>query len=143
MTRADVIAAARGWIGTPYHHQASAKSVGCDCLGLIRGVYAELLGQLPETTPPYTRDWSETSGRETLLEAARRHLLEEQPGAARAGDILIFRLRPGAMAKHAAVLATPTTMIHAQEGAAVSEVSLGTWWRRRIVAAFAFPGLTD
>ena len=39
MARAEaVIAAARGWIGTPYLHQASLKGVGTDCLGLVRGV---------------------------------------------------------------------------------------------------------
>ena len=27
------------WIGTPYRHQASLKGVGCDCLGLVRGVW--------------------------------------------------------------------------------------------------------
>lgn len=33
---ADIVAAARGWIGTPYLHQASLKGVGTDCLGLVR-----------------------------------------------------------------------------------------------------------
>ncbi|MDG1118150.1 MAG: peptidase, partial [Flavimaricola sp.] len=31
---ADVVATARGWIGTPYLHQASCRGAGCDCLGL-------------------------------------------------------------------------------------------------------------
>ena len=34
----EIVAAARSWIGTPYRHQASLKGVGCDCLGLVRGV---------------------------------------------------------------------------------------------------------
>ena len=34
-----IIAAAKEWRGTPYHHQQSQKGVGCDCLGLVRGVY--------------------------------------------------------------------------------------------------------
>lgn len=42
VTREAVIAAARSWLGTPYHHQASRKGVGCDCLGLIRGIWREL-----------------------------------------------------------------------------------------------------
>ena len=40
-----VIAAARGWLGTPYHDQASVKGVGCDCLGLVRGVWRDLYGR--------------------------------------------------------------------------------------------------
>lgn len=34
----EVIAEARRWIGTPYHHQAAVLGVGCDCVGLIVGV---------------------------------------------------------------------------------------------------------
>jgi hypothetical protein len=72
-----IIAAARGWKGTPYHHQASLKGVGCDCLGLIRGVWRELHGAEPEVMPAYTKDWNEATGAEALLDAGRwrRHLL--------------------------------------------------------------------
>ena len=66
-----VIAAARGWLGTPYHDQASVKGVGCDCLGLVRGVWRELHGPEPLPIPPYSRDWGETGTREPLAEAAR------------------------------------------------------------------------
>ena len=54
-----VIAAVRGWLGTPYHDQASLKGVGCDCLGLVRGVWRELFGAEPLPLPPYSRDWGE------------------------------------------------------------------------------------
>lgn len=50
--RVRVVEIARRWIGTPYHHQASLKGVGCDCLGLVRGVYRELCGAEPEPMPP-------------------------------------------------------------------------------------------
>jgi NlpC/P60 family putative phage cell wall peptidase len=102
--RADIVALARGWLGTPYHHQASLKGVGCDCLGLIRGVYAEACGQPAETPPPYSRDWAEASLRETMIEAASRYFTPIDPDAAEPGDVLIFRLRPRAMAKHCAIV---------------------------------------
>ncbi len=102
--RADIVALARGWLGTPYHHQASLKGVGCDCLGLVRGVYAEACGQPAETPPPYSRDWAEASACETMIEAAARHMTPVDPDAAEPGDVLIFRLRPGAMAKHCAIM---------------------------------------
>ena len=41
---ARVIAIARSWLGTPYHDQASLRGVGCDCLGLARGVWREAVG---------------------------------------------------------------------------------------------------
>lgn len=58
MTRDEIVAAARGWIGTPYQHQASLKGVGADCLGLVRGVWRGIVGPEPEETPAYTSTWS-------------------------------------------------------------------------------------
>ena len=37
VSRMDAIAEARSWLGTSFHHQASVKGVGCDCIGLIKG----------------------------------------------------------------------------------------------------------
>jgi NlpC/P60 family putative phage cell wall peptidase len=135
----DIVLLARAWLGTPYHHQASAKGAGTDCIGLIRGIYRELYGREAQALPAYTRDWAEASGQETLLAAARRHLVEIAPSQASPGDVLLFRWRSATIAKHAAILATPTTIIHAIEGSPVSEVSLSPWWRRHLAGAFAFP----
>ena len=55
--RADVVRIARGWIGTPYHHQASRIGVGTDCLGLVRGVFRELYGQEAEQAPASEHTW--------------------------------------------------------------------------------------
>lgn len=137
----DIVRAARLWIGTPYHHQASVRSVGADCLGLVRGVWRELYGCDAEAPPPYSRDWAEASGIETMLAAAARHLQPLAAADAGAGDVLIFRLRAGAVAKHAAILTGETTMIHATEGAAACEVTLSPWWHRRIAGAFRFPSI--
>ncbi len=139
-SRAAVVAAARAWIGTPYHHQASVKRVGADCLGLIRGVWRDLYGEEAEQPPGYSRDWGEASGIETLIAAATRHLVPKDKSACVPGDVLVFRMRPGAVAKHAAILATPTTMVHAMEDRLAAEIPLGAWWRRRLAAVFSFPG---
>ena len=145
ITRARILALAREWIGTPYHHQASARGAGTDCIGLVRGIYRALYGREAEALPGYSRDWAEAQGRETLIEAARRHLVEVAPSDARPADILIFRYRPRMVAKHAGILADTTSpaFIHALEGAPVCEVPLNDWWRRRIVSVFSFPGITD
>ena len=142
-TRTTAAAIARTCLGTPYHHQASLKGVGTDCIGLVRGIWRELYGPEPQALPAYTRDWAEAQGRETLLEAAHRHLIEVPPSEAQAGDILIFRWRRTAPAKHCAIVSTPTAMIHALEGAPVSEVSLSPWWRRHLAGVFAFPDLAN
>jgi NlpC/P60 family putative phage cell wall peptidase len=138
-SRPDIVALARAWIGTPYHHQASARGIGTDCIGLVRGIWRELHGREAQAVPAYTRDWAEGSGRETLIEAARRHLVEIAAADAPAGAVLIFRYRHATIAKHAAILATPASMIHAMEGAPVCEVAFSPWWRRHLAAAFIFP----
>jgi NlpC/P60 family putative phage cell wall peptidase len=141
LSRLDITRAARQWVGTPYHHRASLRQVGCDCIGLVRGLWRELYGSEPESPGPYTGDWSEATGNEALLLAASRNLRPVPVQDAKPGDILIFRIRGDAVAKHAAVLVEDGRMIHAQEGVPVSEVALGAWWRRRIAAVFALPGV--
>jgi NlpC/P60 family putative phage cell wall peptidase len=141
MIRNDIIAEARRWIGTPYRHQASRQGIGCDCLGLVRGVWRALYGEEPERAPPYAPDWAEASGEETLALAAARHLIAIPRDAFAPGDIVLFRWRAHLPAKHAAIVTSAETMVHAHDGAAVTEVALAPWWRRRLAYAFRFPGV--
>jgi NlpC/P60 family putative phage cell wall peptidase len=142
-TRQDIVAQTRGWIGTPYQHQASLKGIGCDCLGLVRGVWRAVIGTEPERAPPYAPDWAEAASGEPLAEAAERHLIAINCTQIREGDVLLFRWRANLPAKHAAIVTAPDAMVHAHDGAAVAEVALAPWWRRRLAYAFRFPGLDD
>lgn len=138
--RERIVAVARGFIGTPYRHQGSLKGVGCDCLGLIRGVWRELYGADPEVPAPYAPDWAERTGRERLLEAAARHCGAARPLAdLRPGDLLVFRWQDGMAAKHAGIATPADRFIHAYEQAAVLESPLVPAWRRRIAGVFRFP----
>lgn len=139
MSDCEIVRLARGWLGTPYAHQASLKGVGCDCLGLIRGVWREAYGFEPETPPPYAPDWAEARTEEVLLTAARRHLIGIERDAIGPGAVLLFRWRPHLPVKHAAIAVSSDRMVHAQDGAAVSEVALTPWWHRRLSHAFRFP----
>jgi NlpC/P60 family putative phage cell wall peptidase len=141
MTREDIVNTARRWIGTPYRHQASLKHGGADCLGLLRGVWREAVGEEPETPPPYSDRWSVAVGEEPLRAAALRHLTSIHPDLAQPGDVLLFRMREGSDARHVAIVSGVDAIIHAYSGHGVVEQSLSAWWRRRIVAAFAFPGV--
>ena len=141
LTRAAIVAEARTWIGTRYRHQASVKGIGCDCLGLVRGVWRGCVGAEPERPPAYAADWAEAGGVETLAEAALRHLVPVPPDRFDVGDVLLFRWRDGCVAKHVAIASSATKMIHAHDGAEVCEVAIAPWWRRRLAYAFAFPGV--
>jgi len=141
-SRAAVVAEARAWIGTPYRHQASLKGIGCDCLGLVRGVWRTIHGGEPERIVAYAPDWAEASGQENLATAARRHMQEIAADEVLPGDVLLFRWRERFPAKHAAILTAPDLMVHAHDGAAVAEVSFAPWWRRHLAYAFRFPGVS-
>lgn len=133
-----VIVEARSWIGTPYRHQASLKGIGCDCLGLLRGIWRDVMGAEPELPPPYSPDWAE-AGADTLVAAARRHLIAIDVAAFEPGDVLLFRWRDNLPAKHCAIATSADTMVHAHDGASVAEVAFAPWWRRHLAYAFRFP----
>lgn len=137
-----IVIEARSWLGTPYRHQASTKGAGTDCLGLLRGIWREVLGEEPEVPPAYTQDWDEVSGRDVLLAACQRLLEPCAIAKARPGNVVLFRMRKGAVAKHLGVISAPEPMrfIHAYSGHGVVENTLSDPWARRIAGVFAFPG---
>lgn len=140
--RTEIAAAARRWIGTPYRHQASVCGAGTDCLGLVRGVWRDVLGGEPEAVPAYSMDWSEPQGEERMWAAACRHLREKPLGGVEIGDVILFRMRAGSVAKHVGIVsaAQPAqTFIHAYSGHGVVESPLSAPWARRIVARFEYP----
>jgi NlpC/P60 family putative phage cell wall peptidase len=141
--RARIVMLARTWAGTPYHHQASTKAIGTDCLGLVRGVWRELYGSEPIAVPGYSRDWAEASGRETLYDAACAHFSKIPTADATEGDVLLFRWRANTVAKHVGILLARERLIHAFEGVPVTEIKMTPWWWRHATAAFRFPGVVD
>jgi len=134
-----VISAARSWLGTPYHDQASLKGVGCDCLGLARGVWREVVGAEPFPVPPYSRDWGETGPREVLGDGARRMMIALAPADAPPGALVLFRMAPRAIAKHVGILTGAGSFIHSYERLGVIEQPLTPSWARKIAFAFLFP----
>ena len=121
--------------------RSSRRGAGADCLGLIRGIWRELYGGEPEVVPNYSMDWSEPQGEERLWRAAMRHLIAKRPNDAALGDVLLFRMRSGSVAKHLGLQSTltPGGFIHAYAGQGVVETPLTPPWQRRIVARFCFP----
>lgn len=139
--RAEVVAEARKWLKTPYHHQAMKLGAGVDCLGLVRGVYVGLYGDDPEQPPAYSPEWGESDGRELMLQAARRHLVEVPGKVWALGDVLLFRMKAGVSAKHCAIVSGDDMMIHAYSAIGVVETSIGSWWSRHVAGVFTYPGV--
>ncbi len=143
VSRRAIIDEALSWVGTPYQHQCSAKHAGCDCLGLVRGIWRELYGAEPTKLPPYTPDWAEAREGEILKTACDHHFDPVALQDARPADILLFRMQAGVQAKHMAVLIEPDLIVHAYWGRAVTRSFLAPFWVRRRAYAYSFPNLED
>ena len=137
MTREAIVDTARSWIGTPYQHQASLRGQGADCIGLVRGVWRECIGEEPESLPAYSPNWLD--GDPLLEMVMSRHFESIALQSARPGDVMLFQMRSGVSPKHCGILSTQSKIIHAYWGRGVTETHLVPWWRRRIAAAHAFP----
>jgi NlpC/P60 family putative phage cell wall peptidase len=139
--RQKIIDIARTWIGTPYRHQSSIKGEGCDCVGMVRGVYREFFGveNDPENMPPYQPNWYEVDQKDPLLLFGRRHLEEVPFEEMMPSDILVFRMKRGVSAKHCGIITSTDTMVHAYSKQKVYEVSLGDQWLRKVAAVLRFP----
>ncbi len=139
-SQADVIAAARSWVDTPYTHQASSLGNGADCLGVVRGVWRELYGSEPTTVPAYTPTWFKEGEADSLLTSTREYLIEKNSNHAPA-DVLVFRMVRRGPAKHMGIVTAHNRFVHAYAGRAVAENWLSDFWLARIAGIFSFPGV--
>lgn len=109
--RESVVAAARDWIGTPYHHMADVKGVGCDCAMLLVRVFCDL-GIVEAFDPrPYTRDWMLHRDEERYLGFLLGR--SSEVAAPQPGDVAVFRV--GRCFSHAGIVSAlaPLRMVHA------------------------------
>lgn len=136
-----VVSAARTWLGTPYRHQASTLGAGCDCLGLLRGVWRALYGDEPVAVPPYRMERRGQDNDPALRLAAERFLNADK-GPAQAGQVVLFRLGGASEPRHCGILIAPARFIHAQEHLGVVEANLTPGWAKRVSGRYRFPGLT-
>ncbi|WP_420431599.1 NlpC/P60 family protein [Hyphobacterium sp.] len=134
--RTDIIEEARRWIGTPYRRGASVRGAGCDCVGLVRGVWRACCGREPHPLPEYV---SRPQGNE-LAEQLSKYCAVRAAADCQPGDILVFQWSVGSPPGHCAILCRPDSMVHSYAMRSVTETALTRWWRRRLVAGFAFPG---
>ena len=134
----EIVGAARAWLGTPYRHRASTPGAGCDCLGLVRGVWRTLYGAEPAALPAKAADGRDAGRGGGLLEAAET-LMQRAAGAPLAGELVLFRLQRNLPPRHCGIMVSGERFIHAQEGLGVVEANLGESWRKRVAAVFEFP----
>jgi cell wall-associated NlpC family hydrolase len=134
--RAAVIAEARSFLGTPFHHQGRLKGIGVDCAYLLAEVYETACGMERMEFGHYPADWfrhSRTPGAhdERYLEnVAQRCTRVELP---RPGDIALFQM--GGRFAHGAVVVAWPMVIHAhwKNGVELADATQQTLARREVI----------
>lgn len=131
---AEIVEAARAWIGTPYRHQGRGPSA-LDCVGLILVVCAKL-GLLREVT---RTDYGRLPTLE-LIDTARRLCIPVE--GAEVGCLVLIRW-PGDPAPGHGALCTGRNLIHAYGSAGrVVEHGFRGHWRTWADSFYRFPGVT-
>jgi len=140
-TSEQIIAGARSWIDTPFHHQARLKGVGCDCLGFLIGVASVLdlrdASGMPLAAYDEVAYSKEPDG--AYLTQKLMSLLPEIPLAhASAGNIALFKVRENP--QHLAILTNyegGLGMIHSfAPSRRVVEHRLDDEWKSRMIKVF-------
>jgi cell wall-associated NlpC family hydrolase len=67
-------------------------------------------------------------------------MIEVKLAAAGPGALVLFRMKPRAIAKHVGILTGRDSFLHAYERLGVIEEPLTHAWRRRVAFGFWFPG---
>jgi NlpC/P60 family putative phage cell wall peptidase len=108
--RESIVAEARTWIGTPYHHKAHVKGHGVDCAWMPIEVYRHF-GFIPPDFDPghYASDWYMHKSEEIYLRQVEK--FGRRIEAAKPGDFALFKL--GRCACHGAIVIDPDHVIHA------------------------------
>lgn len=134
-TRADIVAAARSMIGTPWRHQGRLPGVGLDCGGLLIAV-AEAVGHPVAPIGRYPRSPDGVALKAAMDERFDRIDADE----AEAGDFVLFWISEASRhPQHTGVISTvhgAPGLIHAFSGVGVVEVSFTAEWRARADAFF-------
>lgn len=126
---AQIVAAARGCVGTRFRPQGRRVGVGLDCVGVA--LIAAAAAGRAITSPPYALG----GDHEARLDAALAGFGWTPVAVPRPGDLLV--LAPGAQRRHLAI-ATSRGAVHAHAGLGrVVEGPVDPAWT--LVAAWRFP----
>jgi NlpC/P60 family putative phage cell wall peptidase len=151
MKRADIVAVARTWIGTPFVHQGRIKGLGCDCVGIPLCVAQELGADDKDGQPMTGKMYASYSPQPEgnyVHRMCQKHLVQKPVRQMKPGDVISMNVISAPC--HVGILgdANGLTIIHAYSGASnkVVEQPMDVKWRRRIAGlagCFAFPGVED
>lgn len=142
MTRAEIVAEARSWVGTPFHWQASIKGVGADCKGLVWGVARELGLPEAQTLHASAADYGPVVDAQRLLAGLRATFRPVAKGEEQPGDVVVL-LHHG-KPQHLGIY-TGRGIVHAsmRGRAQVVEMPCTRDWRSMVHSAWGWGAVAD
>lgn len=143
VTRDQVVAAARAFIGTPWKHQGRRRGVGVDCIGLIGGVASALAlpGADEWATDQSLHCYGRTPVAAMLLDACDRFLRRVRLADVQPADVLVMGFQNGP--QHFAIVSrlAPTYIVHAYAQRRAVIETQAALPGAQILRAYAFNGV--
>lgn len=109
--RARVVAEARRWVGTPYHHRAAVLGAGVDCAQLLIEVYGDAGVIEKFDTGPYPCDWHLHQSEERYVELILQFADEIDPRLVESADVVAWKY--GRTFSHGAIVTDWPRVVHA------------------------------
>jgi hypothetical protein len=143
-TRAEIVAEARRWLGTPFHHQGYKRGGGADCVGLICGIALELgiEGAEEWRDGAQYHQYGRPPNPRFLLKTCDHFLDKIEIDAAHEADIFVLSFEREPMHFGLITQVDPIYVVHALYGIGrVVEHRFDALWQSRIRLAYAFRGV--
>lgn len=150
VTREQIVAAGRKYLGTPFKHQGRLMGQGCDCVGIPLMIAGDLK-LVDKSGIPLNGDCFHTYSAQPVgnyvHDMCMEHLVYKPVREMLPGDFLSMKVVTAAC--HVALVTEDdkgrVCILHAYSGGPgkVVEHLLDEKWRRRIVGCFKFPEVRD
>lgn len=135
-SRAELVAEARTYLETPFHHQGRVKGTGIDCAGVLANLVNFMGYDVRERT-----NYGQSGNADLFLDGLRKVMVHvDEDEQILPGDFLLFPRGPGDY--HGSVATDPGRMLHAwADRGKVVEHSMGRRWMRKLHSVWRFPEL--
>jgi len=139
-TRAEIIAEARTWIGTPWQHQGRLKGIAADCAGVVIGV-GKACGCIPDDGSGDRTDYgmlADPIRMRTVLDMLfdKIPIIDMRPGD-------IPWMRGGIHPQHIGVYTERNTLIHAVNNRRVEELPVDEFRKGKLVGLYRYRGIEE
>jgi len=145
MKRAEIVARARAFVGTPYQLNARINGVAIDCAGLP----VHLAQGFGIPVEQYLKD-GRTPAPIEMRQELDKHLIRTSRAEMQIGDVAWIRMRDGVEPQHLAIVGDYKlggfTLIHAYNRSGLSKVvehRIDATWANRIVGVWRVPGVEE